>query len=181
MNRKNIKKHLCQGLVFIFIFFHVANAFALRDAAWEEYSSAQKKRQVKTHHHMALRWPHLKPLLDKSQELQLAIAGEKDERFYYLSDHAPDRIHRDQGFSEFANFEWTDLDEAALSESSKSYRSNQERIQKLTQEVESHQDWEELKTELQTLKQDAHYQEIISPFRFVPDRVEALLKKDNQI
>ena len=171
-----MRKQNAYYLVLILAVFG-ATAVAAQEPAWEEYISGQKKVQVKTHYHLGLQAGHLKPLLEKSQELQLAMADQKSSRFYYLLGHHPERIDRDHGFSNYVNFGWTETDENSLVEQDGDYRQLKEKIEKLTEEVEKDPQWEALKYNLQALKDDIHYQEVISPFRFVPDRVEEILNR----
>lgn len=145
------------------------------DAAWDYYAKSQKQIQVAYHHLVRLHLHDLKETVQRSQELQLAEADQRTERFYFLVRHHPEKIVRDQGFNAFVNFPWTDEDEAMLRESSKDFQKRQKQIDKLKLKLEGDPGYAKIHEKLRALSGDIEYRKIHSRFRFVPRDVETLL------
>jgi len=147
-----------------------------RDLAWGKYSSSQKKIQVAFHHLVRLNWPDLKDIIHKSQELQLALVDERDRRFYYLLEHEPDRIVRDDGFSAFVNFDWAEEDTDSLREKNPNYRKLEKKIKKLKKEVDEDGRYKQVQDNLKSLEGERPYMAIMARFRFVAEEVERILE-----
>lgn len=147
----------------------------VQDPAWDFYSKSQKQIQVAYHHLVRLHLHDLKETVLKSQELQLAQADQQSERFYFLAEHHPEKIIRNQGFNAFVNFPWTPEDEALLAAGSKAYQKRQKQIDKLKAKLDQDSGYKKILDKLTALSSDIEYRKIHSRFRFVPRDVETLL------
>lgn len=147
----------------------------VQDPAWDFYAKSQKQIQVAYHHLVRLYLHDLKDTVLKSQELQLAQADQQNERYYFLAEHHPERIIRNQGFNAFVNFPWTQEDEALLLAGNKAFQKRQKQIDKLKAKLDQDPGYTRILDKLRALSGDVEYRKIHTRFRFVPRDVETLL------
>lgn len=167
-----MKKYI---LLLILGFMALPQVLWAEDPAWETYIKAHKEAQVAFHHEVRLRLHELRDTIAQSQEMQIENANQRTAQFYYLSAHDPGRIVRNQGFSAFINFEWTDQDEARLTAEDKEYRKRQKKIDKLREKLDKNPDFQSILKQLDEIGGSIEYERIRNRFRFMPEEVEKLL------
>lgn len=145
------------------------------DEAWETYIKAHKQAQVAFHHEVRLTLHELRDLIELSQEMQIRTAEQRTRQYYYLLENFPARITRNQGFSAFINFDWTEADESALKESDEDYKKEQKKLKKLKRKVEKDPDFQLILEQLEKINGSIEYDRIRNRFRFMPEEVERYL------
>lgn len=147
----------------------------LRDEAREKAAAAQQRFQQDMYDMLASRWRHLEGLAAVQRDLQLALIDARTRRFYFLLEHDPERIVRDQGISPFLNFEWTPEDNHQFRADSSEYVELEKRIKKLRGRSDGHPQWPEAREKALSLQSEADFQHAMERLKKAFEEVETLL------
>ena len=110
------------------------------------------------------------------RDLQLAYIEQSTARFRYLLKHDSQRIILTNGVSKFANFEWSDKDTKALTDSDPKYVQLQKRILELETKNDKEPDWPKIRVWFRdTLSKSGDYKTLLSAFQAQQKAVEDLL------
>jgi len=148
---------------------------AAKDMAREKAAAAQKRFQQDMYDMMASRWHHLEGLTAMQRDLQLALIEAQTLRFYFLLQHHPEKIVRDQGISDFLNFDWSDEDDEHLRDDNSEYGELQKRIHKLRGRSDGHAQWPEAREKALSLQAEADFQQAMERLKQAFEEVEELL------
>jgi hypothetical protein len=143
--------------------------------AWAAYSQAQGQYQQEMADFLSSRHAELKEVIVLSLDMQLALIERRSLEFRYLLATHPERIVRNQGISQFANFAWTDKDAHALRNSNPAYSAAPKRVETLRQRSQEHPQWPALRAANQSLAKDPEYQAIYQRFDQRVKEAEKLL------
>ncbi len=151
-----MKKFIFSFLIILFValLFSCRKA-PIRDELWDAYSDTLKKFQYNTFKVMNAQLPEESQLLAKYRDYSLLQLEEKTMKFYYLLEHHPERIIRNQKLYDFVNLKWTKEDQEALHKSIPESAALERRIFSLWREVEP--DWENLREKMETGYQSDEY------------------------
>jgi hypothetical protein len=147
----------------------------LRDEAREKAAAAQQRFQQDMYDMLASRWGHLEGLAAAQRDLQLAYIEAQSLRFYFLLQHDPAKIVRDQGISPFLNFDWTDENNDQLRADSPEYMELEKRIKKLRGRSDGHAQWPEAREKALSLQSEPDFQDAMERLKEAFEEVEELL------
>ena len=158
-------------------FNSTANSVGIQDEAREKYADAQKKYQNDLYELSVSKWPDLKPIIEINRDLQVALVDSRSMKFYYLLEHNPSKIVRNQGVSTFANFDWTDADNKILRDTNPAFATLDDRIKELRASNDGHPIWPEFRDRFKSLSNDKEYLNITNSLNQTITEVEQLLRK----
>jgi hypothetical protein len=147
----------------------------LRDEAREKAVAAQKRFQQDMYDMLASRWRHLEGLAAAQRDLQLAYIDVQTLRFYFILQHDPKKIVRDQGISPFLNFDWTPEDNDRLRADSPEYVELEKRLKRLRGRSDGHAQWPEAREKTLSLQTEADFQHAMERLKKAFEEVEELL------
>ena len=146
-----------------------------QDEARQKAVAAQQRFQQDMYDMLASRWRHLEGLAAAQRDLQLALIDAQTLRFYFLLQHHPKKIVRDQGISPFLNFDWTQEDNDQLRADSPDYGELEKRIKRLQGRSDGHPRWPEAREKTLSLQSEADFQDAMERLKKAFEEVEELL------
>lgn len=131
-----------------------------KDALWEKRSNAQIDWQQNVADLLLDEAPEAKAIILIQRDLQMNYIKTRSEKYYFLLKNYPSRLKRNQGHSQWANFEWTEEDENELLKFNDTYKSLKEEQQLLKNKSTGHALWPQLRASFKTIQNRDHYQKL---------------------
>lgn len=148
-----------------------------KDALWEKRSNAQIEWQIGLAHLLLEAAPESKELIIVQRDLQINLVRIRNEKYYFLVTNDSQRLDRDHGHLQWANFEWTEADEAKLLMSSDKYQMLQEEHERLTKISTDNLLWPSLRDSFRKLQKTDKYLEIYAQLKNVYDEIDSDLRR----
>lgn len=111
------------------------------DPLWEKYIKAKITFQNDLADLLVKSHPEFEHLIVTSRDLQVAMAKMRQRTYYYLLKNDPDKISRDHGAIQWANFEWTEEDNKKLLGVDPEYVELTKTKSSLKEKNQGHPDW----------------------------------------
>ncbi len=134
------------------------------DPAWDHYVRAKARYHTRLREFGSERWPELEELFSNSKKYQIAALKLRTEKFRYLLEHDPDRIHRGGDLADFVNFPWSDTDTRRLKQKRPEASQLFERVQRLRRQNKQHPKWPLARSRIRRLPPDSPYRDIVVEF-----------------
>lgn len=150
-----------------------------KDPLREMYASTQLQFQKDLCAYRIRHTPKFKDLWIIERDHQMGRIRARSTQFYYLLAHYPEKIIRDQDASAFANYDWSDKDEATLKKSDPEYTALLSRIEAVKQRGRDHplaSEFPDMIAWFQQASQDPEYLAILDRLNKVCDAVTEKLQ-----
>ena len=155
-----------------------SNLFAAElDPLWERYIQAKITFQNELADLLVESNPEFKDLIIISRDLQVVMTKMRQQKYYYVLTYDPGRIVRDQGTSQWSNFEWKDEDNQKLLLSSADYRNLSNAKSILQEKNQGNPDWPLARKAFADVMKKERYQAILSTLMYTTASIDAELKK----
>jgi hypothetical protein len=112
------------------------------------------------------------------RDLQISLNDARTLRFYFLLEHDPGRIVRDEGVAAFINFDWSDEDDDQLRALSLEYTALEKRIEELRRQSDGHPDWPQAREKAKSVQGQPDFQEALERLNGVWQEVEEQLQAE---
>lgn len=135
---KRMKRLLIIGIALLFSTSLLA---AETDPLWEKYIKAKLTFQNDLADFLTVSNPEFKDLILTSRDLQITMAKMRQLKYYYLLKNGPGKISRDQGTTDWANFDWREEDNKKLLNTSPEYVALTKNKDILVKKNQGNPDW----------------------------------------
>ncbi|WDP92341.1 MAG: hypothetical protein HUN04_22510 [Desulfobacter sp.] len=105
--------------------------------------------------------PEFEGLITTSRDLQITMTKMRQREYYYVLNTHPDKISRDKGAVQWANFKWTKAYEKALQGIDPEYAELMEAEAGLKVKNQGHPDWPAARAAFTEVMKTREYKEIL--------------------
>ena len=147
------------------------------DPAREHLAAVEKRFQNDLYALIVSKWPQLKAIAATQRDLAIALIDRRTIEYYYVRDHHPGKIVRNQDAAAFANFDLSSADQQALRASNAAYVALGQRIDQLQQKFQNSPEAADAQAKFPAIRSDPRYPPILARLQQGLREVEQLLKK----
>lgn len=147
---------------------------ALAKKARTLYAQAQSHWQRQFAELVITQQPDLKDIVTLAMQLQLAQTDLRTRRFFYILETEPAQLDLTHDLEAFANFPWSEQQEARLLAHDPTYMTLERQMVSLINTHNQHPDWKKFRQYFQqTLIHDEQYQALVTQFK---QRLDTIIK-----
>jgi hypothetical protein len=169
------------GVIVLAMCFQGALAWAASQKSedqkvWNSYIDTKKSFEKDVHNLVIDKWPKEKFLAQSHLNLELARLSQKDAQFDYIVKNNSERIDRNKGLNDFADFDWSDKDEKTLTYNDKSYAKQSREVARLDKQYNQLDGRSDFEKHLTDVKGTVEYRSIEDRYHDMVAKLETTWK-----
>jgi hypothetical protein len=150
-----------------------------KNTLWGEKINSQIEFQNKLANLLLREIPEAEEIVIIQRDFQITMIEMRSEEYYFLREHMPSRIIRNQGTSRWSNFEWTDEDNKKILMLNENYRNLKQKKELLEKKNQGHPMWPLVRDKFSKIRETPEYREIYKRLMGTLEEIELKLKNTN--
>jgi len=150
-----------------------------KDALWEKGANSGIEFQNKLADLLTREIPKAEELILIQRDLQITMIEMRTEEYYFLREHIPSRIIRNQGWSRWANFECTNEDKEKILKINERYKNLENKKEFLMKKNQGHPMWPLIRDKFAKIGKTPEYQEIEKRVRVTLEDIDIKLNNSH--
>lgn len=147
-----------------------------KDTLWENKINSQIEFQNKLANLLLRELPEAEEIILIQRVLQITLIEMRSEEYYFLREHMPSRIIRNQGISRWSNFEFTDEDREKILKLNENYRKLKSKKELFEKKNQGHPMWPLTRDKFPKIRETPEYQKIYKRLIGTLEEIELKLK-----